>query len=368
MIEAFFAQVMKRADAAVLLGREHLSVDGTLIQARASHTSFKPRDGDDDSTPNGPGRNAQADRQRGATPHVAQNEHARRRSAIDGRTTRPDGHRLGHVVRKRIEEHFGRGRTAGRIRQTTYRGNRRVHPHFKLTMTASNLIRMARMLGAARRGRRDPTRGRTRRDAGRHRRDVRRRAAEVVVGEAIAGLGDRPFVVSKVLPSNASAAGTVEAFERLVAQGKIGAWGVSNFDVDGMRALFALPAGARCASNQVYYALSRRGAAFDRCPWMGERVMPTMAYCPLDEGRLVDHPALALVAHEFGATPAQVALACLLAPGPHRTGVIAIPKTASVTRVEENVAAAALRLSAEQLAALDRAFPPPARKVPLAMT
>ena len=223
--------------------------------------------------------------------------------------------------------------------------------------------------------------------------------AETVVGEAIAGLGDRPFVVSKVLPSNASAAGTVaacerslkrlrrerielyllhwpgrhplagtvEAFERLVVQGKIGAWGVSNFDADGMRALAALPAGARCATNQVYYALSRRGAAFDLFPWMGERAMPAKAYCPLDEGRLVDHPALAPIARELGATPAQVALAWLLAPGPHRTGVIAIPKTASVARVEENVAAAALRLSADQLAALDRAFPPPARKVPLAM-
>ena len=242
VIEAFFAEVMKRADAAGLLSREHFSVDGTLIQAWASHKSFKPRDGDDGSTPNGPGRNAQADwkgrarsndthasttdpdarlyrkshntasilgyqghvlmenrsglvvgavvthadgtgerlaalamldatpkqptrtigadkaydtrdfvdacRRRGVTPHVAQNEHARRRSAIDGRTTRHDGYRLSQVVRKRIEEHFGWGKTVGRIRQTTYRGIRRVDQHFKLTMTASNLVRMARMLGA----------------------------------------------------------------------------------------------------------------------------------------------------------------------------------------------------------------------------
>jgi transposase len=242
VIEAFFAEVMKRADKAGLLSREHFSVDGTLIQAWASHKSFKPKNGDDDSTPSGPGRNAQADwkgrarsndthasttdpdarlyrkshntasilgyqghvlmenrsglvvgavvthadgtgerlaalamldktpkqptrtigadkaydtrdfvdacRQRGVTPHVAQNEHARRRSAIDGRTTRHDGYRLSQVVRKRIEEHFGWGKTVGRIRQTTYRGIRRVDQHFKLTMTASNLIRMARMLGA----------------------------------------------------------------------------------------------------------------------------------------------------------------------------------------------------------------------------
>jgi diketogulonate reductase-like aldo/keto reductase len=223
--------------------------------------------------------------------------------------------------------------------------------------------------------------------------------AESVVGEAIAGLGERAFVVSKVLPSNASAAGTVaacerslrrlrreridlyllhwrgrprlddtvDAFERLVAQGKIGGWGVSNLDVDDLRELAALPAGARCATNQVYYALSRRGPAFDLLPWMGARAMPAMAYCPLDEGRLAAHPALAPVARELGATPAQVALAWLLAPGPHGTGVVAIPKSASVARVEENVAAAALRLSPAQLAALDRAFPPPARKEPLAM-
>lgn len=87
-------------------------------------------------------------RQRGVTPHLAHNEHTRRRSAIDGRKTRHDGYRLSQVVRTRIEEHFGWGKTVGRIRQTTYRGIRRVDQHFKLTMTASNLVRMARMLGA----------------------------------------------------------------------------------------------------------------------------------------------------------------------------------------------------------------------------
>jgi diketogulonate reductase-like aldo/keto reductase len=223
--------------------------------------------------------------------------------------------------------------------------------------------------------------------------------AETVVAEALAGLGDRAFVVSKVLPSNASASGTVaacerslrrlrreridlyllhwrgrhrladtvEAFERLVAQGKIGGWGVSNLDVDDLRELAALPAGGRCATNQVYYALSRRGPAFDLLPWMGARAMPAMAYCPLDEGRLAAHPALAPIARELDATCAQVALAWLLAPGPHGTGVVAIPKSASVARVEENVAAASLRLSPRQLEALDRAFAPPAAKVPLAM-
>ena len=79
---------------------------------------------------------------------MAANENAQRRSAIDGRTTRHASYQASQVVRKRIEEHFGWGKTIGRIRQTVYRGLRRVDQHFKLTMAASNLVRMARMLSA----------------------------------------------------------------------------------------------------------------------------------------------------------------------------------------------------------------------------
>ena len=86
------------------------------------------------------------------TAHLAQNDSGHRRSAIDGRTTRHDGYRLSQVIRKRIEEHFGWGKTVGRIRQTVYRGIRRVDQHFKLTMTASNLIRLARMLAVSPQG------------------------------------------------------------------------------------------------------------------------------------------------------------------------------------------------------------------------
>jgi diketogulonate reductase-like aldo/keto reductase len=223
--------------------------------------------------------------------------------------------------------------------------------------------------------------------------------AESVVGEAIAGLHDRAFVVSKVLPSNASPAGTVaacerslerlgleridlyllhwrgrwkladtvDAFERLVAQGKIGGWGVSNFDVDDLDALAALPAGARCATNQIYYALSQRGPEFELLPRMAALGMPAMAYSPLDEGRLVQHPALRPIAAELGASCAQVALAWLLAAGVRAPGVIAIPKSGSVERVLDNAGAAALVLEPRHLAALDRAFAPPRRKAPLAM-
>ena len=224
--------------------------------------------------------------------------------------------------------------------------------------------------------------------------------AESIVGEA---LGGRPheaaFVVSKVLPSHASPAGTVAAcerslkrlrreridlyllhwrgrwkladtiatFERLVAQGKIGGWGVSNFDWTDLDDLAALPHSARCATNQVYYALSQRGAEFDVMPRMAARSMPLMAYCPLDEGRLVRHPALEPIAHELGATPAQVALAWLMAPGVRHSPVIAIPKTASVARVDENAGAVRLALAPAHLEALDRAFPAPHRRKPLAM-
>lgn len=243
VVEAFFTEVMGLADRKGLLSKEHFSVDGTLIQAWASHKSFKPKDGSDDQTPSGPGRNAQADwkgqartndthesttdpdarlfrkskqtaavlcyqghvlmenrsglvvgavvthadgkgeraaalamldtlpgeqrktlgadkaydtqdfvaacRERNITPHIAINDsRIRGGSMVDARTTRHRGYALSQTIRKRIEEHFGWGKTIGRIRQTVYRGLRRVDQHFKLTMTASNILRIARILTA----------------------------------------------------------------------------------------------------------------------------------------------------------------------------------------------------------------------------
>ncbi|GIK86948.1 MAG: DDE transposase [Betaproteobacteria bacterium] len=240
VVEGFFAEVLRLADRQGLLSKEHFSVDGTLIQAWASQKSFRPKDGSDDQTPSGGGRNAQADwkgrprsndthesttdpdarlfrkshntaatlcyqghalmenrhglvvgavvthadgtgerraavamleampatsgrrsvgadkaydtvdfvaacRQRNVAPHVACNDTRNGGSAIDGRTTRHASYRLSQVVRKRIEEHFGWGKTIGRIRQTVFRGLRRVDQQFKLTLTASNLMRLARM-------------------------------------------------------------------------------------------------------------------------------------------------------------------------------------------------------------------------------
>jgi len=219
-------------------------------------------------------------------------------------------------------------------------------------------------------------------------------AAETLVGEAIAGIRDRVFLVSKAYPQNASRdrlpkaceaslrrlhveqldlyllhwrgnvplAETVEAMERLVAEGKIARWGVSNFDTDDMEEL-AAAGGTRCATNQILYNLTRRGPELGLLPWLGQRDIPVMAYSPVERGRLVDHPALRSIAEQKDATAAQVALAWLL----QRPGVIAIPKASSIAHVRDNRAAADLQLDDADLAALDRAFPRPRQRVPLEM-
>ncbi|MFP5078229.1 aldo/keto reductase [Rhizobium sp. YIM 134829] len=219
--------------------------------------------------------------------------------------------------------------------------------------------------------------------------------SEEVVGEAIATRRAEAFLVSKVLPSNASRdktiracenslrrlkvdqidlyllhwrgnhplEDTVAAFEQLKTDGKIAAWGVSNFDLEDMEELADLPAGGNVATDQVLYNLSRRGIEYDLLPSAAERSLPIMAYSPLDEGRLLSHPTLATIGDELGATPAQVALAFVLS----RPGVIAIPKTGSRDRVKENHAALSLTLTPAHHAALDAAFPPPTTKRPLEM-
>jgi diketogulonate reductase-like aldo/keto reductase len=221
--------------------------------------------------------------------------------------------------------------------------------------------------------------------------------AEEVVGAAIAGRRDRAYVVSKVYPHNASLKGTiaacerslarlsieridvyllhwrgrhplaetVRAFEKLRAGGKIGAWGVSNFDVDDMEELMGVPDGDRCVVNQVLYNVAHRGIEWDLLPWCRKHRIAVMAYCPLDEGgRLLGSKAIKAVAARRGATPAQIALAWLLA----QEGVAAIPKAATEAHVRANRAAADLVLTKADLAEIDAAFPPPSRKQPLAIT
>jgi diketogulonate reductase-like aldo/keto reductase len=156
---------------------------------------------------------------------------------------------------------------------------------------------------------------------------------------------------------------TVAGFEELRRAGKIRHWGVSNFDAADMAELARLPAGAAVATNQVLYNLTRRGIERDLVPWCRERRLPIMAYSPLEQTRLLGRPALADVAGRHGATPAQVALAWLL----RRDGVIAIPKATTLAHVRDNRAALDLRLTEQDVAALERAFPPPAGPRPLEM-
>jgi diketogulonate reductase-like aldo/keto reductase len=216
--------------------------------------------------------------------------------------------------------------------------------------------------------------------------------AEQVVGDAIAGKRDEVFLVSKVYPHNASREGipqacerslrrlktdyidlyllhwrgqypleeTVEAFERLHETGKIGRWGVSNFDVDDLLELNE-PA---CATNQVLYNLEERGIEFDLLPWCQQRTLPVMAYCPIGQGgQMLANATLNQVAARHGVTPAQVSLAWLL----RHNGVIAIPKAVRPEHVQLNAQAAGLQLDAGDLEALDQAFHAPKRKQRLAM-
>lgn len=217
---------------------------------------------------------------------------------------------------------------------------------------------------------------------------------ERFLSEALQGLRDRVFLVSKAYPQNASRARlrkaceaslkrlktgtidlyllhwrggvplaeTVEAMEALRDDGLIARWGVSNFDADDVEDLLEA-GGDACSTNQVLYNLSRRGPEYGLLPLMEKLTMPVMAYSPVEQGRLVAHPALEEVAQRHDATGLQVALAWLL----RRPDVLAIPKAGTVAHVEENRAAADMTLSDQDLMDLDRAFPPPTKKVPLAM-
>jgi diketogulonate reductase-like aldo/keto reductase len=220
--------------------------------------------------------------------------------------------------------------------------------------------------------------------------------SEQLVAKAIEGQRDRIFVVSKVLPGNASRKGTIKAcenslknlnttfidlyllhwrgtyplaetfaaFEDLKAAGKIRHYGVSNFDVDDLDELAAEVPEARCAANQVQYNLSDRGIEWDLYPRCQKDGVAVMAYCPLGQGRLIGNAGLGTIAQKHGVTNAAIALAFTL----RLPGMISIPKSSHEKRVLENAAAADIVLDAEDLAALDKLFPPPRKKRSLAMT
>lgn len=157
---------------------------------------------------------------------------------------------------------------------------------------------------------------------------------------------------------------TVHGFEQLQQRGWIRHWGVSNFDADDLDELLALPGGQACASDQVYYSLSERGAEFELLPRLRQRNVPLMAYCPIDGGRIVRHRPLAELAATLGLSAAQLALAWLL----HQPGVIVIPKAGSEPHLLENWRSRDARLPAAVLAELDSLFPPPTCRKPLAIS
>ena len=219
--------------------------------------------------------------------------------------------------------------------------------------------------------------------------------SEELIAEAITGRRHEVFLVSKVYPHNASAktvaaacerslkrlgtdridlyllhwrgevpfAETMAAFGALQREGKIRHYGVSNLDHADMRELWAAPGGKAIATNQLLYNLTRRGIEFDLLPWLRERHVPLMAYSPIEQARLLDNVGLIAFARRHGITPAQAALAWLLA----REDIIVIPKTGRSERLKENLGALEVSLDAAQLAELDGLFAPPTRPRPLEM-
>lgn len=219
--------------------------------------------------------------------------------------------------------------------------------------------------------------------------------SEVLVGEAIQGIRKDVFLVSKVLPSNASyddtikafeqslkrlqtdyldlyllhwegrfpLQETVDAFEALKKSGKIKNWGVSNFDTDLMKSLTECSYGKNCATNQVLYNLSRRGPEFDLLPWCSNHNMPVMAYSPIEQNRLLSNEILLDIASKHNATASQIALGWIL----QNKNVLPIPKASSVDHVNDNFKSLSVELTEEDNQQLDKVFPKPKHKVSLEM-
>ncbi len=218
--------------------------------------------------------------------------------------------------------------------------------------------------------------------------------AELVVADAIQGRRHEVTIVNKVLPGNASREGTIqacerslkrlkienidvyllhwaghhpleqtlEAFERLVEQGKIASYGVSNFNHNEIQQAWNLTGGSSIATNQVLYNLQQRGIEWDLLPWCRDHGMPVMAYCPLNQGQLPPD-VLEQVALRHNATRFQIALAWLL----QHPDIIVIPKASDKTHTDQNFAALGIRLTNEELKQIDRTFSPPQRATPLSI-
>ena len=223
--------------------------------------------------------------------------------------------------------------------------------------------------------------------------------AETMIGAAIQGLDrEKLYLVSKVYPHNAGRDNifrccenslrrmrtdymdlyllhwrgtiplteTVTCMEELKVRGLIRAWGVSNFDRDWMEKLAAVENGTHAATDQVLYHLGSRGIEYDLLPYLQEREIPVMAYCPMAQAGqlrqgLLESEAVCSAASAHGAAPSQILLSFLLS----RKGVLPIPRASRPEHAVENAAAAQIRLSPEELSALDHAFPAPQKKTKL---
>ena len=221
--------------------------------------------------------------------------------------------------------------------------------------------------------------------------------SEQLVADVIAGKREQVYLVSKVLPENATRDGavaaceqslkrlktdyldlyllhwrgsvpfeeTLEAFTALRERGSIRHYGVSNFDVADLEEAQTLPGGSDIATNQVLFNLEQRGVEWGLLPWCRKQAIPLMAYSPLgsDSRRLRTHPVLKAMAARLGASSSRIALAWLL----RQPDVVVIPKASSEAHVRDNHAALTFEISADDLEKLDRSFPPPKRPTPLAM-
>ena len=217
-----------------------------------------------------------------------------------------------------------------------------------------------------------------------------RGGAERVVGNAIKGRRDNVFIVSKIVPHNASFDGTiracenslqrmeiesidlyllhwpgnhplestVSAFEQLKTDGKIKHWGVSNFDTSDMQELYGIPDGKNCQINQVLYNLSRRGIEWDLLPWCRSMGLPIMAYSPIEQGRLLENKKLKALASEIGVSAAQLSIAWSI----RKNDIITIPKASNLEHVSQNIDAWTIKLESAILDELDKLFEPPVRK------
>lgn len=223
-------------------------------------------------------------------------------------------------------------------------------------------------------------------------------SSEILVGEAIKGIRDKLFIVSKVYPHNAGLKNifkscenslkrlntdhldlyllhwrgsipleeTIEGMEKLIKGGKILRWGVSNFDIDDMKELFKLVNGKHCTTNQVLYHLGSRGIEYDLLNWQEENHMPIMAYCPMAKAGelrrgLAENSTVRDIAAKYGVKPLQILLAWCM----RSNNVIAIPKSSTKEHVLENAQSNFVELTEEDLQQLDTAFPKPHKKVPL---